>query len=459
MLPVVRRRPPVLLSVVIALAAAPRALGAAPAVTVTAAPVTGQAPLTVTLTAAGDAATYHWDLGDGATAAGAGVQHTYAAGLWTATVTATAPDGETGQAHIVVHSETVTLAAVSPATYGRVTLFTGSLRPAVTGARVFLDSGGHTFAHGTTGADGGFRIRARAGAPGAVVAHADQAASPPFMLAVRPAVTIGFAGRETLDGKLSVVARIRPASAGTLALTVRRAGGIVKTLSGDDLVVPLDTRLPGNVVVTAAARAAPGWTPARTTASTTVAYPQLAEGANGSSVGALRARLAALGYEVPPASTSFDSSLLDAVYAFQKVQGLPRTGIVSAAVWARLDHPFEPRPRYPGPAAHIEVDKTRQVLYIVRGGRIRTIVPVSTAGVPGDYTPTGRFAIYRKVVGFDPSPLGTLYDPMYFTGGYAIHGNPSVPPYPASHGCIRVPMWIAPLLYTTNDYGETVYVY
>ena len=141
------------------------------------------------------------------------------------------------------------------------------------------------------------------------------------------------------------------------------------------------------------------------------------------------------------------------------MQGLPRTGIVSAAVWAKLNHPFEPRPRYPGPADHIEVDKTRQVLYVVRGGRVTTIVPVSTAGVPGDYTPTGRFAIYRKVIGFDPSPLGTLYDPMYFTGGYAIHGNPSVPPYPASHGCIRVPMWIAPLLYATNDYGETVYVY
>ena len=63
------------------------------------------------------------------------------------------------------------------------------------------------------------------------------------------------------------------------------------------------------------------------------------------------------------------------------------------------------------------------------------------------------------MLGFDPSPLGTLYDPMYFTGGYAIHGNPSVPPYPASHGCVRVPMWIAPTLYDTNDYGETVYVY
>ena len=48
---------------------------------------------------------------------------------------------------------------------------------------------------------------------------------------------------------------------------------------------------------------------------------------------------------------------------------------------------------------------------------------------------------------------------MYFTGGYAIHGNPSVPPYPASHGCVRVPMWVAPRLYETNPYGETVYVY
>jgi peptidoglycan hydrolase-like protein with peptidoglycan-binding domain len=455
----VPRRPAVLLSVLIALAVAPHALAAPPGVTAAATPATGQAPLTVTLAASGDAATYHWELGDGAAADGASVQHVYAAGLWTATITATAPDGETAQAQVVVRAESVTLAAASPATYGKVTLFTGSLKPGVAGMRVFLDGGGRTFARGTTGAGGAFHIQARAGVPGAVVAHADKAASPPFMLAVRPSVTVSFAGRQTLDGKLSVVARIRPASAGTLALTVRRAGGIVKTRLGDDLVVPLDTRVPGNVVVTAAARAAPGWSPARVRASTTVAYPQLAEGASGSSVSAVRARLSALGYEVPPASSSFSAALLDAVYAFQKVQGLPRTGIVSAAVWAKLNHPLQPRPRYAGPAEHIEIDKAHQVLYVVRTGRIANIVPVSTAGVPGDFTPTGRFAIYRKVTGFDPSPLGTLYDPMYFTGGYAIHGNPSVPPYPASHGCIRVPMWIAPLLYAANDYGETVYVY
>lgn len=48
---------------------------------------------------------------------------------------------------------------------------------------------------------------------------------------------------------------------------------------------------------------------------------------------------------------------------------------------------------------------------------------------------------------------------MYFTGGHAIHGNPSVPPYPARHGCVRVPMWAEPLLHAWNPYGETVYVY
>jgi len=69
------------------------------------------------------------------------------------------------------------------------------------------------------------------------------------------------------------------------------------------------------------------------------------------------------------------------------------------------------------------------------------------------------FVLAATVVGFDLSPLGTLRDPLYFTGGYAIHGNPSVPPYPASRGCVRIPMWVAPLLYRTVPYGETVYVY
>ena len=451
------RRLAVLLPLV--LAVAPAAAAAPPGLTVNATTATGQAPFAVTLGASGDAVSYHWDLGDGTAADGASVQHVYATGLWTATVTATAADGETAQAEVQVRAETVTLAARSPATYGRLALFTGSLRPAAANVPVAISAGGRVLGRGTTGPGGGFRIRARAGSPGAVVAHADQAASQPFPLAVRPAVTLDFEGEHSLYGKLNAVARLRPAAAGTLAVTVTRGGTVVRTATGQAVVLPLDTTVPGSVAVTARVRPAAGWTAANASANTTIAYPELAEGAAGSSVTVLARRLSALGYLAPSGSAGFDADLLDSVYAFQKVQGLPRTGTVDTAFWTRLDHPLRPRPRYAQPADHLEVDISRQVLFVVRGGKVASIVPVSTAGVAGDYTPRGRFAIYRKVSGFDPSPLGTLYDPMYFTGGYAVHGNPSVPPYPASHGCVRVPMWIAPILFSTNDYGETVYVY
>jgi lipoprotein-anchoring transpeptidase ErfK/SrfK len=190
-----------------------------------------------------------------------------------------------------------------------------------------------------------------------------------------------------------------------------------------------------------------------------VALPRLALGSRGAAVSELASRLRALHYAVPDTGSVFNTELLDSLYAFEKVQGLPRTGILDNRAWAVLDHAQVPTPRYASPASHLEVDKGHQVLYVVRGGKLALISPVSTAGIPGYFTPTGRFAIYRKVVGFDASPLGTLYDPMYFVGGYAIHGNPSVPPYPASHGCVRVPMWLAPSLFASNPYGETVYVY
>jgi hypothetical protein len=444
----------------LALALVPSAHATAPAVTVSATATRGQAPFTVTLGVSGDAASYSWDLGDGTTADGSTVEHTYQTGLWVATVTAAAPDGERAEAQVEIRAESVALAARTPVTYrGRVE-FTGSLRPAAAGVPVTLSTGRGVLGRGTTGSNGGFRLRVRAGPPGPVVATVDQASSPPFTLVVRPSLTVSFRGEHELYGKLRVVARLRPAAAGTLAVTVRRPGVGSASVAGRSVVaVRLDTTRPGRILVTARARPTSGWTPASKTASASIAYPRLTEGAHGVVIGELRRRLTALGYAVPPPNDTFDASFLDSVYAFAKVQGLPRSGIVDGAFWARLSHPVRPRPRYSEPADHLEVNKPLQVLYVVRGGRVATIIPVSTAGLPGRFTPVGRFSIYRKVLGFDPSPLGTLFDPMYFAGGYAIHGNPSVPPYPASHGCIRVPMWIAPTLYATNDYGETVYVY
>jgi N-acetylmuramoyl-L-alanine amidase len=250
-----------------------------------------------------------------------------------------------------------------------------------------------------------------------------------------------------------------PRDAGRLTVTIERAGQtLLNETFGSQVRIHLNSRRLTTYVIRARVEPSEGFTSVVHILRAHVVLPRLSYGASGPAVAGLGSRLRGLHYATP-FTALFDDRLLEAVYAFEKVQGLARTGLVGPAFWERLANPRIPTPRYANPADHIEIDKTHQVLYLVRSLRIDLIVPVSTAGIPGKFTPAGRFSIYRKVTGFDPSPLGTLFDPMYFTGGYAIHGNPSVPPYPASHGCVRVPMWIAPYLYATNPYGETVYVY
>ena len=269
-----------------------------------------------------------------------------------------------------------------------------------------------------------------------------------YGLTLRGPHTVRYARRSVFRGA------IVPAEAGVRVTLRGPRGGRVSsanTTAAGTYAVHVHLRKPGRYTATSErADSAP--------VTVRVALPRLVFGARGALVALLGDSLRRLHYAAPYGAT-FDGRMLDAVYAFQKVQGLPRTGAADARLWQALAAARTPAPRHAFPASHLEVNKGRQVLYVVRGSRVALIVPVSTAGLPGKFTPVGRFSIYRKVVGFDPSPLGTLYDPMYFTGGYAIHGNPSVPPYPASHGCVRVPMWIAPRLYATNPYGETVYVY
>ena len=72
-----------------------------------------------------------------------------------------------------------------------------------------------------------------------------------------------------------------------------------------------------------------------------------------------------------------------------------------------------------------------------------------------ELSPLGVWHVYRKVGGFD----WVLYYPSYFLRGFAVHGYPDVPPYPASHGCVRIPMWIATTIYAQIAYGSAVYVY
>ena len=197
---------------VAAMAFAPAAHAAPPAVSVRASPASGPAPLQVTLTANGGAASYHWDLGDGATADGATVQHVYAAGAFTARVTATGGTGETTQATVTVTSIGLSLAAPRVGRYQQKLRFHGRLVPTVEGVRVGLYSGERRLATVRTGKDGSFFVRGRVGMPDEhyTVRYAG-AISNAVALAVRPGLDTAFRGSGQLGHPLSFLTQARPA--------------------------------------------------------------------------------------------------------------------------------------------------------------------------------------------------------------------------------------------------------
>jgi N-acetylmuramoyl-L-alanine amidase len=422
-------------------------------------PTAGPAPLHVSFAANG-AASAHWDFGDGSAADGVAVDHIYAAGRWTATMTAQASDGTTSSQTVPITAYGLTLKGPDPARYGRRAVFRGAVVPAERGVTVKLSGpGGGRLASAKTNAQGAYAVKAPVRAPGAYTATSDRGSAAPVTLRVVPKLVTGLAGSGARGSRYYFNAHLVPVGAGTLSVKVTRGGSTLvdRTFAGR-VRIKLDTRRLTAYVIRVEVVPREGFVATARVLRANVVLPRLAVGTRSAAVAQLGDQLRRLHYAAPYGA-GFDGRMLDAVFAFQKVAGLPRTGVVDARFWRALTNARAPSPRFAQPASHLEVNKGRQVLYVVRGSRVALIVPVSTAGLPGKFTPAGRFSIYRKVVGFDPSPLGTLYDPMYFTGGYAIHGNPSVPPYPASHGCVRVPMWVAPHLYATNPYGETVYVY
>jgi N-acetylmuramoyl-L-alanine amidase len=184
-------------------------------------------------------------------------------------------------------------------------------------------------------------------------------------------------------------------------------------------------------------------------------YPDLKQGSSGQLVYWLKQRLANLGYDVGQVNDSYDEPAKDAVMAFQKVERLSRDGQAGGQVWGRIFSAGRPGLHYSGGGDRVEVDLTRQVLFLVQGGQLTKILSISS-GMPGWNTPTGTFAVQRKLPYWDKAPLGLLYMPSYFYNGYAIHGSWSVPGYPASHGCIRVPVWATPALYNQLYVGFRV---
>jgi lipoprotein-anchoring transpeptidase ErfK/SrfK len=181
--------------------------------------------------------------------------------------------------------------------------------------------------------------------------------------------------------------------------------------------------------------------------------PYLSLGARGDAVLALKRLLVARHYVLRAVNRYYSFDTYEAVLAFQKVHRLARTGRVASWLWPKIANSGVPH-AHVASGSHVEVEKTRQVLYEVRNGIVKRVVHIST-GATGN-TPVGRWHVYLKTPGLNSHGM---YYSNYFLRGFAVHGYASVPPYPASHGCVRTPMWFAPGFYARWGLGTTIYVF
>lgn len=180
----------------------------------------------------------------------------------------------------------------------------------------------------------------------------------------------------------------------------------------------------------------------------------------------LQLRLLELGFWNSGADGEYGLSTKQAVMAFQKWTGLAATSVTDATTAAYLNttqcKPVAGRTT----GDFFEVDKAKQVAFVVREGKVVYTFNVST-GKGKDYdeedqlsngrvtgvakTPVGDFKIYKerdeKVY---EGNLGSLYRPKFVVGGIAVHGSRSIPAYPASHGCIRVANPVMDLIWFEN---------
>lgn len=196
-----------------------------------------------------------------------------------------------------------------------------------------------------------------------------------------------------------------------------------------------------------------------TPAPAPVVRPKLKPGAKGPYVKQLQQRLKELDYDPGRADGKYGVSTQMAVWAFEAVNRLKQSSTVGKTVWAALDTPKTPQPvAKRREADRVDVDLRRQFLVVYKDGKVNLITHISSGS--GAYycakdrgatvarcryatTSTGDFSTGRRATGWEVSPLGQLYNPVYFNGGIAFHGALDVPDHPASHGCVRLPMHVA----------------
>lgn len=254
------------------------------------------------------------------------------------------------------------------------------------------------------------------------------------------------------------------ASALVFAACTNGGGGGAEHATSDRPVVTTSSSTSSTVSPTTTAPA--------TTTTTAPANPAppagLRSGSRGDDVMALEQRLTELRFDTGKVDGVFDGSTTHAVMAFQKAYGMSRTGRATPDVIERMAQVGLQTEMVPGGGrTKVEVDLKRQILTLWKDGSLFRVVDVSTGSgkrycVDGEcakaVTPGGSFKVTRRISGWRTSRLGKLYNPLYFNGGIAIHGAPSVPAYPASHGCVRIPMYVSGWFPGAVPNGTPVYV-
>ena len=234
-------------------------------------------------------------------------------------------------------------------------------------------------------------------------------------------------------------------------------------------------------------------TPVETTApgstTTIVQRPlprELVKGATGDDVEMVQQRLYDIGFDPGGVDGVYGTSTIQAVWAFEKlILGTPPdkvTGQVTPAMWQRMEQPLGVQPLRPKASpTHVEVYLPQQVLVVFRDNQPILISHISTGsnqdwcevvkvdnddgtqtekGICGkSITPGGVFSFNRRRAGWREGELGRMWNPVYFNYGIAVHGAGNVPSYPASHGCVRIPMHIGNYFPSLVKYGDQVFVF
>jgi L,D-transpeptidase catalytic domain len=111
--------------------------------------------------------------------------------------------------------------------------------------------------------------------------------------------------------------------------------------------------------------------------------------------------------------------------------------------------------RHPRDGVHVEGNLGKQLLALIYGSKVYRIYPISS-GKPSTPTVLGHFHVYQRDPGYLPDGM---YFSSFFYGNFAIHGFNPAPDYPASHGCMRLPITDAISVYDWLKSGDVVDVY